>query len=256
MSNRTETYDVDPKMTVVFRTRSGDIHFKEGDEGRVVIELNGSADALAAMDIDATPDTVTVSSTGKKRRWIGATVNAVVMLPVGSTIFVHSGSGDVVVGVDIIDLEVHCGSGDVRADRVNGVCEVKLGSGDVRLGQLPGTSRVSSSSGDIRIDSATEIVVRSAAGDVDLGDVTESARIKSAAGDVRVRKFSGSDLEIKTMSGDVTIGLVRGMVVNAAIKTLSGDLRNRIKPSPGERVANMNLKVTTFSGDVILKSAK
>jgi DUF4097 and DUF4098 domain-containing protein YvlB len=256
MSDRTETYDVEPNVSVVLRIRSGEIRFKEGDEGRVVIMLSGSADALSAIEIDTTPDTVTVSSTGKKRRWIGAAVDALVTLPVGSSVLVHSGSGDVVVGVDVSDLEIYSGSGDVRADRVNGVCEIKLGSGDVRLGQVTGTSRVTSGAGDIRIDSATESVVSSAAGDVDLGDVTESARIRSAAGDVRVRKFSGSDLEIKTMSGDVIVGLIRGMVVNAAIKTLSGDLRNRIKPSPGERVGTMNLTVTSFSGDVILKSAK
>ena len=80
--------------------------------------------------------------------------------------------------------------------------------------------------------------------------------IKSATGDIRIRKFAGTDLEIKTMSGDATIGLVPGMIVNAAIKTLSGDLRNRIKPSPGEKTGSMNLTVTSFAGDVTLKSAK
>jgi DUF4097 and DUF4098 domain-containing protein YvlB len=256
MSDRTETYDVEPNVSVVLRTRSGDIRFKKGDEGRVVIGLSGSADGLSAIEIDAAPDTVTVSSTGKKRRWMGTAVDTVVTLPVGSNVLIHSGAGDVAVGVDVNELEIHTGAGDVRADRVNGVCDIKLGSGDVRLGQLVGTSRVSSGAGDIRIDSSTESVVSSAAGDIDLGDVTESARVRSAAGNVRVRKFSGSDLEIKTMSGDVIVGLVRGMVVNAAIKTLSGDLRNRIKPTPGERVGTMNLTVTSFSGDVILKSAK
>lgn len=256
MSDRTETYDVEPNVSLVLRTRSGDIRLKKGDEGRVVVELNGSPDAVSAIEIDAAPDTVTVSSTGKKRRWMGATVDTVVTLPVGSNVLIHSGSGDVVVGLDVNELEIHSGSGEVRADRVNGECDIKIGSGDVRLGRLTGASRVSSAAGDIRIDSATDSAVSSAAGDIDLGDVTESARIRSAAGDVRVRKFSGSDLEIKTMSGDVILGLVRGMVVNAAIKTLSGDLRNRIKPSPGEHIGTMNLTVTSFSGDVILKSAK
>ena len=89
-----------------------------------------------------------------------------------------------------------------------------------------------------------------------MGEAMESARIKSATGDVRVRKFGGSDLEIKTMSGDVIVGLVSGMVVNAAIKTLSGDLRNRIKSAAGAKTGRMNLTITSFAGDVILKSAK
>jgi hypothetical protein len=58
------------------------------------------------------------------------------------------------------------------------------------------------------------------------------------------------------MSGDCTIGLGPGMVVKTAIKTLSGDFRNRIKPSHGDRTGSMNLTVTSFAGDVTLKSAK
>ncbi|MFC2153341.1 hypothetical protein ACFLQ7_01755, partial [Actinomycetota bacterium] len=70
------------------------------------------------------------------------------------------------------------------------------------------------------------------------------------------RRFAGNDLEIKTMSGDVGIGLVPGMVVKAAVKTLSGDFRNRIEPTPGPRVGSMSLTVDSFSGDVTLSSAK
>jgi len=58
------------------------------------------------------------------------------------------------------------------------------------------------------------------------------------------------------MSGDAHVAIVPGMVVNAAIKTMSGDFRNRIKPSTGERLGSMNLTITSFSGDVILRSAK
>ena len=58
------------------------------------------------------------------------------------------------------------------------------------------------------------------------------------------------------MSGDCAIGLIPGVVVKAQIKTMSGDFRNRIKPSAGEKTGTMNLAVTSFSGDVVLKSAK
>ncbi len=256
MSDRTETYDIDGHATVVVNIHSGDIRFKEGAQGRVVVRLDGSANALSAVDVDATSDTVTVRSTAQKRRWVGASTDTLVTLPAGSDIVVHSGAGDVVVGIDVKELEIHTGAGDIRADKVSGVCDVKVGSGDIRLAGLSGIARVASGAGDVRIDTASEIVTSTAAGDVYLGEVTDSARIKSATGDIRVRKFSGSDLEIKTMSGDATVGIVRGMVVNAAIKTLSGSLRNRIKPSAGEREGRMNLTITSFAGDVTLRTAK
>lgn len=256
MSDRTETYDVDSDVSVVINIHRGDIRFKKGEPGRVVLRLSGSPEALSAVEVDASADTVSVHSTTKKRRWLGASVDTTVILPAGSSVAVRSGVGDVVVGLDVRELEVHTGSGDVRADVVSGVCDIKIGSGDVRLRRLEGASRISSGAGDVRVDWTSEMTINTAAGDIHLGEVTESARIKSATGDVRVRKFAGSDLEIKTMSGDVTVGLVTGMVVDAAIKTLSGDLRNRIKPSAGEKIGRMNLRITSLAGDVILKSAK
>lgn len=256
MSDRTESYDVRDDATVVVNLPSGDIRFKQGEPGRVEVRLDGTADALAGVDIDATADTVTVQSTAKKRRWFGGSVDALVTLPVGSDVVVHSGAGDVSVGLQVKELEIHTGAGDVRADTVSGVCAVKIGSGDVRLANLEGTARIASGAGDVRVDKATELSTSTAAGDVYIGEITETARIKSATGDIRIRKFAGSDLEIKTMSGDAGVGLVRGMLVNAEIKTLSGKLRNRVKPSDGEKIGKMNLVITSFSGDVTLRTAK
>lgn len=256
MSDRTETYDVDPDVSVVVNIHRGDIRFKKGDPGRVVLRLTGSVDALSAIEVGATADTVSLRATAKKRRWIGASVDVVVILPEGSSVVVHSGAGDVAVGLDVRELEIHTGSGDIRAEAVTGVCDLRIGSGDARLRRLEGAASITSGAGDVRIAHANEITIKTAAGDIHLGEVAESARIKSATGDVRVRKFAGSDLEIKTMSGDAIVGLVSGMVVNAAIKTLSGDFRNRVKSSVGEKVGRMNLTITSFAGDVILKSAK
>lgn len=256
MSDRTETYDVSDHATVVIKIQSGDIRFKQGGSRRVVVRLDGTADALANVDVDATADVVTVLSTAKKRRWFGASVDTLVTLPVGSDVVVHLGAGDVTVGLEVKELEVHTGAGDVRTDTVTGACDVKSASGDVRLGILEGTARVKSGAGDIRVDTANELAISGAAGDVYIGEITEAARIKSATGDIRIRKFSGSDLDIKTMSGSSTVGLVRGMIVNAEIKTLSGNLRNRVKPSVGENVGKMNLKITSFAGDVTLRTAK
>jgi DUF4097 and DUF4098 domain-containing protein YvlB len=154
------------------------------------------------------------------------------------------------------DLEVSTGSGDVRVEDVHGAAEVKVGSGDIRIGTVTGIARLTSASGDLRLDAGTEIIVSTAAGDLFVGDVSEVARIKSATGDIRIRRFAGTDLEIRTMSGDVSIGLVPGLVVNAAVKTLSGDFRNRVKPTSTEKTQNVTLEVTSFSGDVTLRSAK
>jgi len=257
MSERNEAHDVGSNPEIAVYLNVGDVRIKSGEDGRVKIGLSGNGEALDAMEIDASPDSITIRSGTTKRRWFGGgSVDVTLAIPSGSDITVHNGAGDVLIGVSAQDLEVHTGSGDIRIDDVSGAVDLKVGSGDIRTGELGGTVRVSSASGDVRIDRVNDITVSTAAGDLHLGEVVEAARIKSATGDIRIRKFGGSDLEVKTMSGDCTVGLVPGMVVNAAIKTMSGDFRNRIKPSAGEKIGTMNLTVTSFSGDVTLKSAK
>lgn len=257
MSDRTETYDLDPGAHVLVSLHAGDIRFKHGDASSATIEMSGSSDALDTVEVDATTEAVAITSTVRKRRWFGVgTVDMVITLPSDCDVTVRLGSGDLLVGVPVNDLEVSTGSGDIRVDDVRGTAEIKVGSGDMRVGSIAGVGRLTSASGDLRLDAGTEVTVSTAAGDLYIGEVSEVARIKSATGDIRIRRFSGTDLEIRTMSGDVGIGLIPGLVVNASVKTLSGDFRNRIKPSSVEKTRTLNLEVTSFSGDVTLRSAK
>lgn len=257
MSDRIETYDIDSGAHILVSLHAGDIRFKHTDTASATIEMAGASDALDTIDVDATTEAIAITSTVRKRRWFGiGTVDLVISIPADCDVTVRLGSGDLLVGVPVKDLEVSTGSGDVRVEDVHGAAEVKVGSGDIRIGSVAGIARLTSASGDLRLDAGTEIIVSTAAGDLFVGDVSEVARIKSATGDIRIRRFAGTDLEIRTMSGDVSIGLVPGLVVNAAVKTLSGDFRNRVKPTSTEKTQNVTLEVTSFSGDVTLRSAK
>lgn len=257
MSDRTETYDIDPGSHVLVSLHAGDVRFKEGADPVVVIAMTGSSDALDMIDVDATSESVAVTSTVGKRRSFGTgSVDLTFTLPSGCDITVRLGAGDALVSVAVNDLEVSTGAGDVRVEEVTGTADIEVGSGDIRVGSVAGNARISSANGDIRLESVSEIVASTAAGDVLLGDVSEIARIKSATGDVRVRHCCCTDLEVKTMSGDVDIALVPGMIVNASIKTMSGELRNRVKPSSVEKTTTLNLDVTSLSGDVTLRTAK
>jgi DUF4097 and DUF4098 domain-containing protein YvlB len=155
----------------------------------------------------------------------------------------------------LAELVVSTGSGDIRIDETVGSTRIKVASGDVSLSDVVGDAEVTSANGDIRIPNAGDISVSTASGDVRIGEATRTITVKSASGDVTVKKFGGSDLEVTTMSGDVGIGLLPGLQVDASVKTLSGDFRNRIKPTEGDRTGSMSLRVKSFSGDVTLRSA-
>ena len=257
MSDRKESFEVIGTPRVELYLNSGDVRFKQVSDEIVTLSMSGSAEAVDAIEVFATEGTITARTTAKRRRWFGGgSVDTIVSLPAGSDVLVHLGAGDVTANFDLGEAEVHVGSGDIRLETVTGRADLKVGSGDIRLSKAESICRVASAAGDCRLGMLTEVSISTGAGDLYLDDVSESATIKAAAGDVRVRRFSGTDLEIKTMSGDATIGLIPGLTVNANVKTMSGDLRNRIKPSGAEKVGTVNLTVVSFVGDVTLKTAK
>jgi DUF4097 and DUF4098 domain-containing protein YvlB len=138
-------------------------------------------------------------------------------------------------------LDVKAAAGDIRVDETVDEVRLKLASGDVSIRDKARDVIVTSASGDIRVGEVDEISVNTGSGSIILGTVTGPARIKAASGDLKLHNFSGPELTVTSMSGDTTIGL-------------SGELRNRIKPSDEEATARMTLSVKSFSGDVTLRS--
>ena len=255
MSDRVETYDVSAVPSIDIAAQSGDIVIKPSDEPRVKIVLTGNAEAVDLMQIDASPESISIRSRHTKGRFFSKRVDMVVSAPPGGYLKIDLASGQIRVRMPLAELVVTTASGDIRVDKTVGLVKVKVASGDVSLSDVVGDADVTSANGDIKIPSAGDVTVSTASGDVRIGEATRTITIKSASGDVNVKKFGGSDLDITTMSGDIGIGLVSGLQVNASVKTLSGDFRNRIKATEGERTGSMSLRVKSFTGDVTLRSA-
>lgn len=257
MMDRIETYDVVGSPKIDISSTAGDIVVKPGTTDQVKIVLSGHAETVENTIIEASADAVVVRSRAGKgsRRLFSRAMDITVTAPEGGSLRLSSGSGDVRVRLGLDDVEVNSGSGDVRIDKEAGDVRVKIGSGRVVVAGAVRDATVSSASGDVSIGYATDAVVKTASGSLVLGTINGSARIKSASGDVKVRDFRGSDLFVSTMSGDAIIYLAPGRVVQAQIKTLSGDFRNKIKPSSQEKTSKMSLEVKSFSGDVTLRTS-
>jgi hypothetical protein len=254
MTDRVETYDVTGVPAIEIVGQSGDFVIRPSDEPRVRIVLSGNPEAVELTQIDVSPELISIRSRQSKGRFFNQRVDVMVSAPPGGYLRVDLGAGQVRVRIPLSEVSITTGSGDIRIGETVGTVRIKVASGDVSISEVLGEADVKSASGNIKIQHGGDISVKTASGSVRIGEADRSISVKSASGDVKVKRFGGSDIEISTMSGDASVGLLPGMDVRASIKTLSGKFRNRIKPTEGDRTGVMSLRVKSFTGDVTLRS--
>jgi len=212
----------------------GPIEITADDPDRIIVEFTGS--------------TVTIR---QPRRILSGSVRVKAVLPLGSDVNISVGAADVFVGGGCSDVAVRGGSGDVRVGDARRV-RISAASGDVRVSSSAEDISISGASGDVLIDDVGgDLDVSIASGDVRVGRVGGSTTVSTAAGDVRIRRFDGPVADIKSLSGDIQIGLPSGIRVEADLKSLVGQIsipeRDPHAPPPERTV---HLEARTTSGDI------
>ncbi|MDQ1710880.1 MAG: hypothetical protein QOE45_330 [Frankiaceae bacterium] len=150
-------------------------------------------------------------------------------------------SGDVTVA-EAAEVRVETASGDLRIGDVRGEAAVKSASGDVTLGRVGGAMSASTVSGDLNVGAAERGGSASAvSGDIDLGAVREG------------------DVDVRTVSGDVTIGINEGSRLHVDVTTVSGDLRSDValddSPTGAGEGPLVDIRGRTVSGDLRVRRA-
>jgi DUF4097 and DUF4098 domain-containing protein YvlB len=151
---------------------------------------------------------------------------------------VHAVSGDITI--DTIDRgEVDSGSGDIQL-RASGSLEVSSLSGDINVHHVRGTLRASLTSGDLRADMVD-------------GDV----EVATMSGDVVIGRCDGDEIALRSVSGDLRLGLPAGITVEPEISTVSGSTTlpgGGAQPVDGPR-RRVRLRLRTVAGDIRLERA-
>lgn len=229
---------------------SGRISIEEGPPGEVGIRLE--APDPDSYEIRQSGDTVTVERVGQSWSSRGST-RLRVTSPAAADAHLATASADIEASVDLGRVTVATASGDVRLRSVAEL-DAKTASGDLGLVGSAGDLRVRTASGDIRLAGAGgRFEVSTASGDVAAAHVAGSARVSSASGDIRIDRFEGDDAEIKTMSGDVRIGLPAGTRVSLDAHCLSGRIhRPEARSSPDEAARTVRVTARTVSGDIVI----
>jgi DUF4097 and DUF4098 domain-containing protein YvlB len=178
-----------------------------------------------------------------------------VSTPHGADVDANIASADVRVVGRLGGLEVNTASGDVHAEVVERDVKIRSASGDVRLGAVTGRADVNSASGDVQIDSAgAGGTIRSASGDIQIGEAAKRVNVQTASGDLHLASIGEGEVDAKSASGDVLVGIRQGSRLNVDARSMSGDTTSEIELSSGEPSSSDGplvwVKAATMSGDI------
>ena len=253
MSDRIEEFEVGSSVRIIAATRSGDITVVGGDPNSVRVVIDGGG--AGNYEIDQIGDVISVEPR-RKGRFLGSSADIVLSVPEGASLELSCTSGDITVQSPVTELRAGVASGDIRADRIATMCRVNSASGDIRINAAQ-DAEVNTASGTVRLGRIDRSLrLNAASGDVYADSIGESAICKVASSDVRIGSFEGTEVRLKTMSGDLHLGIPPRRTVELDFTSLSGSLRNKLPKGDGGPTEKMLLvSVTAVSGDVILAAA-
>lgn len=179
--------------------------------------------------------------------------------PVGSA-DVQTASGDIVTDDVASDVHVKTASGDITVGNVGGEIRAHTASGDLRCSSVGGSAVFSTATGDLELGAAgNRVEVKATSGNVRLGELSQGAKIVNVSGDVRVLALEKGVFQVRSVSGDVSVGIAPGVDLHVDVETLSGTVSSDIpledRPGPARRESRVDLRVRSVSGNVDIAPA-
>jgi DUF4097 and DUF4098 domain-containing protein YvlB len=169
---------------------------------------------------------------------------------------VKTASGDITAD-ELHDLRAKTASGDIEVGTVRRELRMHTASGDLRCVRVDGRASVSSTSGDAEVGSVGDgIEVRATSGEVRLGDVCGDTTVVAVSGDVHVLSLAEGSTHIRSVSGEVEVGIVRGVALSVDAETMSGTVHSDIPLNPERGAAQgepaVTLTVRSVSGNILV----
>ena len=248
-----ETADV--QETTVTMTADTDRARRQIEETVIRLDDRGDHDELV---IDSDPDDfawgsdrrikVAISFSGRRDK-----VHVRVVAPHGTNLTVATGAADLRASGRFGEIETKNGSGDIAIGEVERDAQIKVASGDVKIERVGGSLKVQTAAGDLRagpVGGSAE--VKTAAGDVSLAEVGHDVVVTSASGDLHVGSVTQGKVALKSVSGDMVVGVRRGSRVWMDVKTVTGTAHSDLDSDGGDDGEGplVELKATAMSGDI------
>jgi DUF4097 and DUF4098 domain-containing protein YvlB len=181
--------------------------------------------------------------------------------PKGAELDIRTKSADVEARGEYGRADIKTASGDVSIEGATGA-DVKTASGDVHVEQVDGTLDVKSASGDVSVGTvARQAHVQLVSGDVAIREAGDSVTAQTVSGDQRIEAVVQGRVELKAISGDISVGIRRGSRLFVDANTVSGSTSSEFElgdPPVGQALSDgplVEVFAKTVSGDVRIERA-
>lgn len=244
---RHEQWAVGERPSLDIGVPVGTVEVRTGDNG--IIQLSLESAAAVDFEISHTGDRVSVRHPS---RWSmrGRSCRLVVTAPAGTDVNVEAASAEVRLIGSLGAVRVRTASGDVQIGGASRL-EVVTASGEVSAGDVMGDATITTISGGCTLTTVGgRMDATLTSGDLRVGSCTGDVSTTTTSGSIRVSDCGGSDIVMRSISGDVRLGLPSGIRVDADISTISGRAQlPQAAAATGER-RPVRLKLKTVSGDI------
>lgn len=238
---REERFSTPQPIRLECTVTSGSITIATGEDAESTVALHGPPGVVDGMRVELVGNRVVVSeprgsildllTRSRDSLKVAASV------PHGSAVAIKTASSDAALDGRFGEIEMQCASADLRVTgEVDGNVSMKSASGDVQLPQVHGDVEVRGVSGDLRADS-----------------IDGSVAVALVSGDVRIDSLREGTVSVRSVSGDVVLGIAPGSAVDLDASSASGDLVSEIPLSAAPADGNDPTVVihgVTASGDV------
>ena len=253
---RRETFETPGALTLDIRIPSGriDIEAVTGTTTEIELDVRGGDEearelleqALIELREARGGQEVIVHiedrSSGGLRFWRKVDVRLTIRAPKGANVHATTASADLRGRGRLGRLESESASGDVQVDELAGDATAKAASGDVKLFWIGGAATVKTASGDVEIGDAG-------------GDVT----VATASGDQRISAATAGQVDLRSASGDIKIGIRQGSNLSVDARAMSGELSSEVElgdaPPTADDAPLVELKAASMSGDIAVVRA-
>ena len=221
-------------------------------------------EAIAAMRIEARDrggfHEVVVEAPKRSGGWLGALgrgpkIGVRVRCPHDADVRINTSSADIEVEGRVEEAEVNTASGDVSLEHVTVSLKANTASGDISVREIGGPGAIKTASGDVRVHrSHGALTANLVSGDFELGEAFDDISIATVSGDQEIAALRGGEqAKVQSVSGDVRIGVARGLQLWIDGSSVSGSMRSELEleDAPGaEDGPVVELRARTVSGDV------